>query len=111
MTIHFLDGKTKCLPLIRKWLQVLHIPRRAVGLILVVVDDNCQIAQFMFTGTQRRFPNRSFVALPITDDHKNPMVGLFMLGTYGKTNPDGQSMSQTSGGSLHPRNLDLRVPA
>src|SRR5207237_10259329 len=94
--VNFYDRKPERSPLVGERFQVEDFVRRAVGLLLVVVQQHRQAAEFVLGGAQNRLPQRAFIGFTVAADNKRAITGPLAAGIERKSNPEGKPVAQAA---------------
>src|SRR5262245_13911085 len=71
-------------PFLNERFERLHLFYRPVRLPFVVVHDHREVGELVFPGTEGGFPDRAFVALPVSEDHVDTLRAV----CQSETNPE-----------------------
>src|SRR5580692_9614584 len=88
-------------------LEIAHFARAAVGLKLVLIDEDQEAIQAMLARMQRGLPDGTFVALPIAHEHEGAICTTLDSRRQRHAHAERQPVSKRSRGGLDARNLSM----
>src|SRR5574340_1016185 len=103
MPIHFTGAPAKGAPFVRKRLQCHNFLAAARGLPFIKINDDSKVVNFLCCRQHRGLPDRALVTFAVTQERKDLIASLLYTRRQCHAERDRQSVPESAGGSLDPR--------